>query len=69
MNFRVLVISTAIIIAIFAGFVIAFLNQTPPELSSSPGSGAESQSTTTVPQNSQQPAPENPATGNGTTTP
>jgi len=67
-NFRVLLISTALIIAIFAGFVIAFLYQTPPELSSSPGSGSDGQpASTTIPQTGEQPAPQNP--GSGSTTP
>jgi hypothetical protein len=51
MNFRVLVFSTALIVVIFAGFVLAFLYKTPPQMDgtsqvavpgpSNPGSAAQ----------------------------
>jgi hypothetical protein len=66
MNFRVLLISTALIIAIFAGFVIAFLYQTPPELSSSGSGNGGQPAATTTPQNGQQPSPQNPGSGSET---
>jgi hypothetical protein len=37
MNFRVLLISTALIIAIFAAFTIAFFNKTPEPMDASSG--------------------------------
>ncbi|AGK59265.1 hypothetical protein HYPDE_37968 [Hyphomicrobium denitrificans 1NES1] len=37
MNFRVLIISTALIVVIFAAFTIAFFYQTPPSMDASSG--------------------------------
>jgi hypothetical protein len=57
MNLRVLVISTALIVAIFAAFVIAFLYQTPSSMDgNSDNTGATS-------------APVNPAPPQGQTAP
>lgn len=50
MNFRVLVISTALITAIFLGFVIVFLYQTPPAMDGTDKTGVVSHPVTTVPQ-------------------
>jgi hypothetical protein len=50
MNLRVLVISTALITVIFAGFVLAFLYQTPPRMDGTDKTGVISHPVTTVPQ-------------------
>jgi len=51
MNFRVLVVSTALITLIFAAFVAVFFLQTPPSMDGSEASGVQNRPVTTIPQN------------------
>ena len=60
MNLRVLVISTALITAIFLGFVIAFLYQTPGRMDGTDKTGVVSHPVTTVPQTGTAPAQQAP---------
>jgi hypothetical protein len=50
MSMRVLVISTALITIIFAGFILAFLYQTPARMDGTDKTGVVSHPVTTVPQ-------------------
>jgi hypothetical protein len=62
MNLRVLIYSTALITLIFAGFVVAFMYETPPRMDASSGGGA--QQPNAVPSQSQTPAGQaGPSTG------
>jgi hypothetical protein len=62
MNLRVLVISTALITAIFLGFVIAFLYQTPPTMDGTDKTGVTSHPVQTIPQEGK-PLPSSPNPG------
>lgn len=50
MNLRVLIISTTLIVVIFAGFLLVFLYQTPSKMDGTDKTGVVSHPVTTVPQ-------------------